>query len=171
MATCTLTAGMPLKCLDSIGGLKNVYISAFSDTTTFTVAADIITASANTGTFYTYKFRPQTASLTEEGSHSLENATNFWTQTLAMIFHKMETEKKINIMTLAGTQMHVIVEDQNGTYWLMGKENGVYLTASSSLSGTAYGDHNGYTISLQGLEPKMATELDSTTFGLLTISA
>ena len=171
MATCTLTAGIPLACLESTGGIKNVYIAAFSDATTFTLTGDIITTAVSTETFYTFKFRPQTSSLNEEGSHSLENGTNFWTQTLAMIFHKMETSKRNNLLLLAGTQMHAIVETQNGDYWLMGKENGCYLTASTSSTGQGYGDLSGYNITIAGTEPKMATEMDSATFGTLTVSA
>ena len=171
MATCVLTAGIPLACLESTGGIKNVYIAAFEDAATFTLTADVITASTSSETWYTFKFRPQTSSLNEEGSHSLENGTNFWTQTLAMIFHKLETSKRNNLLLLAGTQMHVLVETQNGDYWLLGKENGAYLTGSTSTTGQGYGDLSGYNITLTGTEPKMATEMDSTTFGTLTISA
>ena len=42
MANCVLTEGIPLACLDSTGGVKNVYIGAFSDATTFTYDADEI---------------------------------------------------------------------------------------------------------------------------------
>jgi hypothetical protein len=171
MATCTLTSGIPLACLESTGGVKNVYISAFSDATTFTLTGEVITGITNDGTFYTYKFRPQTASLNEEGSHSIENGTHFYTQTLAMIFHKMETAKRNSLLVLKGTQMHVIVETQNGDYWLLGKENGCYMTASTSSTGQGYGDLNGYNISITGTEPDMAIEMDSTTFGGLTLSA
>lgn len=171
MATCVLTAGIPMSCLESTGGIKNVYIAAFEEAATFTLTGDVITASTSSETFYTFKFRPQTAALNEEGAHSLENGTNFWTQTLTMIFHKMETSKRNNLLLLAGTQMHVIVETQNGDYWLMGKDNGAYLTASTSTTGQGYGDLSGYNVTITGTEPKMATEMDSATFGTLTISA
>jgi hypothetical protein len=171
MSNCTLTGGIALACLESIGGVKNVYISAFDDASSFTLTNDVITAATMSNTSYTFKFRPQTSALNEEGSHSLENGTNFWTQTVNMIFHKMETAKRNNVLLLAGTQMHVIVETQNGEYWLVGMTNGAYLTASTSTTGQAYGDLSGYTISITGLEPKMATEMDAATFGTLTIAA
>jgi hypothetical protein len=172
MANCTLTAGLPLSCLESTGGIKNVYISAFSDDTVFTLDANnVIDGMSSSETFYTYKFRPQTASLNEEGSHSIENGTHFYTQTLAMIFHKMETAKRNNLLVLKGTQMHVIVETQNGDYWLLGKENGCYMTASNSATGQGYGDLSGYNITITGTEPDLAIEMNNTTFGSLTISA
>ena len=67
MANCVLTEGIPLACLDSTGGVKNVYIGAFSDSTTFTYDVDdIIDTVTSTETFYTFKFRAQTAGFTEE---------------------------------------------------------------------------------------------------------
>jgi len=172
MATCVLTSGIPLACLESTGGVKNVYIGAFSDTTTFTYDADdVIDTVTSTETFYTFKFRPQTATFSEEGSHSIENGTNFWTQILSMVFHKMDAAKRNNILLLAGTSMHVIVETQNGDYWWVGLANGANLTASSATAGQGYGDLNGYNMTITGLEPKLATELSSAAFATLTISA
>lgn len=171
MATCSLTAGIPLACLSSTGGIKNVHIAAFADDATFTLAGDVITASANTGTFYTFKFRAQNGDFTEEGNHSVETGTNFYTQTINLTFHKKETSKRNQLKVLAGTQMHVIVETQNGDYWLVGKANGAYLTASASMTGRSFGDLSGYTITLEASEPFQANEMDSATFGLLTVSA
>jgi hypothetical protein len=173
MANCVLTSGIPLACTESTGGVKNVYIAAYNEAgTSFTYDAnDVIDTVTTTETFYTFKFRPQTASFTEEGTHSVENGTNFWTQTLAMVFHKMDADKRNNLLLLAGADLHVIVETQNGDYWFMGLKNGANLSASTVSAGQGYGDLNGYNYTITGLEPKTAHELSSTAFGLLTISA
>ena len=173
MANCVLTEGIPLACLDSTGGVKNVYIAAFDDDTVFTYDADdVIDTVTNVGlTFYTFKFRPQTASYGEELTKSLENGTTFWTQTLSMIFHKMDAAKRNNMLLLAGTSMHVIVETQNGDYWWLGLANGADVSANTSGAGQSYGDLNGYNLTITGLEPVMAHELSSTAFASLTISA
>ena len=173
MASCVLTAGIPLACTESTGGVKNVYIGAYNESgTTFTYdAANIIDTVTSSETFYTYKFRPQTASYGEEGSHSIENGTNFWTQTLSMIFHKLDAAKRNQILLLAGSDLHVIVETQNGDYWWVGLKNGANLTGSTAGAGKAYGDLNGYNLTIVGLEPKLAHQLDATAFGTLTISA
>jgi hypothetical protein len=171
MANCVLTEGIPLACLESTGGVKNVYIGAFSDATTFTYDADeIIDTVTSTETYYTFKFRPQTASYGEELSKSLENGTTFWTQTLTMIFHKMDAAKRNNMLLLSGTSMHVIVETQNGDYWWLGLANGADVSATTSGAGQAYGDLNGYNLTITGLEPIMANELSQTAFDLLTIA-
>lgn len=173
MANCVLTEGIPLQCVESTGGVKTVYIGAYNETgTTFTYdASEVIDTVTSSETFYTYKFRPQTASYDEAGNHSLENGTNFWTQTLSMIFHKMDADKRNNILLLAGADLHVIVETQNGVYWWVGLKNGANLTASTAGAGKAYGDLNGYNITITGSEPLLAHELSSTAFGTLTIAA
>jgi len=173
MPNCVLTAGIPLECVDSVAGVKNVYIAAYNESaTSFTYDADDVIDTVTTSeTFYTFKFRPQTASFVEDGTHSTENGTNFWTQTLTMIFHKMDADKRNQVLLLAGADLHVIVETQNGEYWLMGLKNGANLNASQSAAGKGYGDLNGYTLTIVGTEPKLAHEMSSTAFGTLTISA
>tara|TARA_R110002012_G_scaffold107444_3_gene249351 strand:- start:1700 stop:2218 length:519 start_codon:yes stop_codon:yes gene_type:complete len=172
MANCTLTSGIPLACQDNTGGVKNVYIAAYSDSTTFTYDSDdIIDAVTSSETFYTFKFRPQTAGFTEELTKSLENGTTFTTQTLTMMFHKMDAAKRNNMLLLAKTSMHVIVETQNGDYWLMGVANGADVSAQTNGSGLAYGDKNGYDLTITALEPVGAHNLDATAFASLTVSA
>jgi len=170
--SCILTNGIPLGCLDSTGGIKNVYIGKY-DATGTTFAADstgLITGVTSSETFYTYKFRKQTSSFTEEGGHSVENGTNFYTQTCTLSFHKLQTASRNAILLLAKTDTHVIVETQNGDYWVVGKVNGANLLTSTSETGQAFGDKNGYVIGLVGAEPEMAQEMSSTAFGTLTVS-
>ena len=168
---CILGSGIPLGCIDSTGGLKNVFIAAFDEATSFTYSADDeITAVTSAETFYTFKFKSQSGSFNEEGTHSIENGTRFYTQTLALTFHKMEELKRKRIEELGETSMHVIVETQNGDYWFVGLKNGADLTGSTSSTGQAYGDLNGYTTTITGLEPKMAYKLSALAFADLTLA-
>tara|TARA_R110001632_G_scaffold24676_3_gene68541 strand:+ start:422 stop:937 length:516 start_codon:yes stop_codon:yes gene_type:complete len=168
---CVLTGGIPIGCGGSTGGLKNVYVGAFSDTTAFTYDADdIIDTMTSTESYYTFKFKPQSGSQNEEGTHSIENGTTFYTQVLALTFHKLQAASRNKLLELATVSMHVIVETQNGEYWLLGLKNGADLTASTSTTGQAYGDLNGYTVTITGLEPVMAHQLSQTAFDTLTIA-
>lgn len=171
MANCVLTSGIPLACLSSTGGVKNVYIGAFSDATTFTYdASDIIDTVTSSETFYTFKFRPQTAGFTEEMTKSIEAGTTFWTETLTMIFHKMDAAKRNSILLLASTSMHVIVQTQNNEYWMLGLANGAEVSTATTSAGTAYGDLNGYNLTILGLEPVSAHLLSDTAFASLTVA-
>ena len=169
--SCILDGGIPIGCADSVGGLKNVYIGAFADATSFTYAADDeIATVTSTETYYTFKFKPQSGSQNEEGTHSIENGTTFFTQILALTFHKMDAAKRNKILDVAKMSTHVIVETQNGDFWWLGLKNGVDLTSSTSSTGQNYGDLNGYTLTLTGLEPKMAHKLSQAGFDSLTIA-
>lgn len=169
--SCILDGGIPIGCTESTGGLKNVYIGAFDDATAFSYdSSDEIATITSTETYYTFKFKPQSGSQNEEGTHSIENGTTFYTQILALTFHKMDAAKRNKILDLAKVSAHVIVETQNGDYWFLGLKNGVDLTSSTSSTGQAYGDLNGYTLTLTGLEPKMAHKVSQTAFDSLTIA-
>ena len=169
--SCVFTSGIPLACLENTGGVKNVYMGAFDEATAFTYdAEDIIDTVTSTETYYTFKFRPQTAGFTEELTKSLENGTTFWTQTATMIFHKMDAAKRNKMLSLSGAQLHVIVETQNGDYWWLGLANGADVSAVANGAGLAYGDKNGYDLTITGLEPVSAHQLSATAFGLLTIA-
>ena len=172
MANCTLTGGIPLECLNSTGGVKNVYIASFSDATTFTYdAEEIIDDVTSSETFYTFKFRPQTAEYGEELQKSLENGTTFYTQTLSMVFHKIDAAKRNSMLLLANSQMHVIVETQNGDYWLMGEANGADVVTNTSGVGKAFNDLNGYNVAIEGKEPILARQILKTAFDSLTVAA
>ena len=171
--SCILTNGIPLGCIDSTGGIKNVYIAKYNTTgTTFTEdATEVITGVTSSETWYEFKFRNQTSNLAEEGGHSTENGTNFWTQTVSMIFHKLETSKRNAIYLLAKTDTQIVVQTQNDDYWVVGKVNGTNLLTSASATGQAFGDLNGYTIGMVGTEPKMAQEISAAAFATLTTSS
>jgi len=171
--SCILNSGIPLGCLDSTAGLKSVLIGKFNATgTTFTEDSNqVITGITSTETFYQFKFRKQTGNFTEELAVSVENGTKMNTQTLTLIFHKLETAKRNAILLLAKTDLHVIVETQNGEYWFLGKVNAMNLTTGSGASGQAFGDLNGYTLVFGGVEPDYAYEISSTAVGTLTTSA
>ena len=172
MANCVLTNGIPIECMDNTGGIKNVYIGAFSDATTFTYDADeIIDTVTSAETYYTFKFRPQTSSLTEEGTASVENGTNFFTQNISMSFHKMSATNRNTMLLLIQASTHVIVEDQNGLHWWCDFENGANVTAQTNAAGQAYGDLNGNTVTLTGLEPLPMHQLSAVAFGTLTTAA
>ena len=168
--SCVLTGGIPLACLENTGGVKNIYIGDFDEATVFTYdAEDIIDTVTSTKTYYAFKFRPQTAGFTEELTKSLENGTTFWTQTSTMIFHKMDAPKRNKILSLSAASLHVIVQTQNGDYWWLGLANGADVSAAATGAGTAYGDKNGYDLTITGLEPVSAHQLSAAAFAALTL--
>lgn len=167
---CILTNGFSLGCKDSTGGIQEAYIANFSATTTYAEDSEnVITGFTSPNTYFKIEQRNETGELLEEGNHSVENGTNFYTQTVNLILHKKDSISRNLIFLMAQAQMTVIVLDQNGKYWLLGRQNGADVTASSSNAGKAYGDLNGSTIGIEGKEPQPMFEISAAAFATLTI--
>lgn len=145
-------AGIARDCSSNMGGIKNVYIANFADVDTVTVTSGVVTAITmlSSKKFYKYVFAPFTSSLTSNWNVSPENGTKYVESTLTMVFNKMDATKRLEIVALAQSELVVIVEDNNGTMFYLGYEEGVRLiNGSDGQTGTARGDRNGYTVVLQ----------------------
>ena len=150
---CLITlAGITLDCESSVGGIKRVFITQYSDVKS--VALDEEQEKIKTITleaekqWYEYQFRKGTGSLTSTLNVDETTGANYVTNELSLVFTKMETAKRIEIAALSIGQLAVVVEDSNGKYWYLGKDDYVSASAGSGTSGTAKGDQNAYTITL-----------------------
>lgn len=165
MACSNLTAGFTLDCNDSNGGIDKIFIAngpVQSIAHTAGVVTEIIVNSVALGPsdFFEFEVPRQTSSFTETVNASQENGTVFYDQALTMVFNKMEAAKRNQILLMAeATSMVVVFKDNNGKYFSVGLEKGAYTTAGSSVSGTAYGDRNGYEITISGTEASPSYEV------------
>lgn len=175
MAYCTQTlSGIILDCSHSLGGIKTVYIANYNDvtslsynastgsttgttsgvtgsTTGVTYTGDTITGiTMASGTFFQpYQFRKQTGSLTSTLTVDETAGVNYVSTELSLVFTKMETKKRIELSALSVGQLAVIVEDSNGTFWYLGKDDYVSVSAGGAQTGVAKGDGNNYTLTLR----------------------
>ena len=168
MAYCIQTLkGITLDCSHSLGGIKTVYIANYNDVTDIkynastgsttgstsgaTYTGDTITGitMASGTTFKPYQFRKQTGSMTSTLTVDETAGVNYVSTELSLVFTKMETKKRIELSALSVGQLAVIVEDSNGTFWYLGKDDYVSATAGGAQSGTAKGDGNNYTLTLR----------------------
>jgi MinD-like ATPase involved in chromosome partitioning or flagellar assembly len=117
-----------------------------------TVTSGVVTAITMNASkkFYKYAFALGTSSLTSNWQVSPENGTRYVETDLLMVFNRMDSTKRLEIMALAQSERAVIVVDQNGTMFYLGYEEGVRLIpGSDGQTGTARADRNGYTVVLQ----------------------
>lgn len=103
---------------------------------------------AGTETMQHFGFRKQTGSMTSTLQVN-DNGTNFWQTDIQLVFSKMDTLKRLSIMSLMQGQTSVLVKDNNGNYWMVGIDNYVTMSEGTGETGTAYSDNNAYTITLQ----------------------
>lgn len=154
MAYCNQTLnGITLDCSHSLGGIKTVYIANYGDVES--VSADtssgkiVSVTMATSAKFKPYQFRKQTGSMTSTLTVDETAGVNYVSTELSLVFTKMETAKRLELSALSIGQLAVIVEDSNGVYWYLGKDDYVSVSAGGAQTGTAKGDGNNYTLTLR----------------------
>lgn len=151
MACSQTLAGIVRDCSTNMGGIKTVYIANQADVDSVTVTSGVVTAITmkSSKKFYQYAFSLGTSSLTSNWQVSPENGTRYVETDLLMVFNRMDSTKRLEIMALAQAELAVIVEDNNGNLWYLGNDEPVVLNAGDGQTGTARGDRNGYSITLR----------------------
>ena len=163
MACENLSLGRLKPCKDSVGGLKAVYFINYGDITALTydvTDTDVIDSIGTAVSAYKYDVHFM-SSLTQNVQASVENGTVAFEQVLELSLPKLTKEDHKEIKLLAHGSPHVVIEDQNGSWFLAGAVNGMDVTAGTVVTGTAMGDMSGYTLTLTGMERMPANFLVS----------
>ena len=149
---CTQTiSGLAQDCLNSKGGISEVYLANYEDVTDITVTDGMIKGitMASGKKFKRYYFRPGTSSMSSTLNVDLAAGVNFVQTDLTMLYSRMETTKRIEMSALAVNDLRALVKDSNGVFWLLGEEEPMVASAADGQTGTAKTDANRYSITLQ----------------------
>ena len=166
--SCDISLGRLEPCKTSRGGLKAVYFVNFGDITDITFGtsgkSDVITGVNSLGLRPTaYRYDLKGNSTYEETVNSDRNAgTTFFTQTLTLNLKKLSIKDHKELKLLTWGRTNVIVEDNNGNFFLAGLMRGMEVTGGTISSGAALGDMSGYSLTLEGEEKTPANFLDDT---------
>lgn len=157
MACSQTLAGIARDCATNMGGIKTVYIANAADVSTVTLTSNVVTAITmeTAKKFYKYEFSLGTSSMTSTWQVSAENGTKYVETDLVMVFNRMDSTKRLEIVALAQAELVVVVEDNNGNMWYLGYEEPVMMSAGDGNSGTARGDRNGYSVTLRNTESEL----------------
>lgn len=169
---CALTQGRAIDCRNSTGGISEVLIANFGDITIDTVAAGVLTGltQAAATSFYRYSLEKENGSLIETHTGSLENGTNFYDSVLDFNTKNLTASESEELTLLDQAQLFVIVKDMNEKYWTVGAYYAADKLTGTSVTGAAFGDHNGYTYSITAKEKARMLEVDITVIDGLTIA-
>ena len=151
---CDLSLGRLEVCKDSVGGLKNVYFVNYGEMGAITydvTNTDVIDAVAGTPDAYKYELKGA-STFTQNINSSRENGTTFFEQVLELTFKKLTVKDHKELKLMAYGRPNVIVEDNNGNFFLSGLEHGCDVTGGTIVTGAAMGDLSGYTLTLTGME-------------------
>ena len=150
MACSQTLAGIINDCAANMGGIKEVYLANKADVTV-TVTTNKVTAitMASQAKFHKYQFRPNTSSMSSNYQVNAENGVAYVQTDLQMVFNRMETAKRVEVVAMAQGELCALVRDCNGLLWFLGYDAPLLLSAGDGLTGTARSDRNGYSVTLQ----------------------
>ena len=163
---CALTTGRQLTCKESVGGLSRVYFADYGTLGTATISAGNISALSGTPSFFEYDLKGATSSLTTNIISSRDTGTTVYETTLELTFTHLDVATQEEIKLLAAARPHIVVEDNNrvtggsvdpdtdstANYLMVGFHQGAEVTAGTIVSGAAYSDLSGFTLTFTATE-------------------
>lgn len=167
---CTIIEGHFLLCRDAVSGIKNIWITEFSNISSYTETSGTITAMSQAAStkFWKYDLEKENAILDEEDINSVENGTRFWQPTLSFSMRKLSAKNRNNIKLVGQNRIAAIVLTNNGDYKAVGFTNGLDLTTAKGSSGKAFGDMNGYSVTFTGKETAPIFDVSSSVISSMT---
>jgi len=167
MSCSNITAGFTIDCSSNASGIEKMFVAngpVESFIHTAGVVSDIVVGGSSLvpADWFTFELPRATASWTETYNVSQENGTQVFNQDLSVVFNKLEAEKRNQLLLMSqATSMVVVFKTTSGKLFTVGLEKGAFLSAGSSVSGTALTDRNGYEVTISGIEPLPSFEVDS----------
>lgn len=147
-----------------MGGIVEAYITNFANVTSIAAEGEKVSAitMVNDEKFKRYAFKAGTGQFTSTLNTDPVNGTSYVSTDILLQFNRMETSKRVEMAALAVNELAMIVKDANGKYWYFGKDEPVCASAGDGQTGTARGDANRYTITLQDNSKTFPYEVDET---------
>ena len=154
MSCVSFSGGIAKTCDNNIGGVVKLYLTDFDNVLSYTASGGTVSSitMATASSFYEFNFNRNSATYTEDLVKSVEAGSALFEQTLTVTIPKREVSKRNTLALLTQRDLAVIFQDANGLYWMSGLVEGMYLSESTSTSGTARADGSNYTLTLKAFE-------------------
>lgn len=147
---CNLNDGYVLGC-SSIGGVELVYIGEWVNGVQ--VAQDTcgtITGITTTGlTVYQFEQDIEFAGLAQTGQYSRENGTVFYESNLSIKLIGLDCNVRNRMVELGRSPLFAVVKSNAGDWYYLGLESAGRASAGEASVGTALGDMNGLSQTIQ----------------------
>ena len=177
---CSLTTGRGIDCRDSIGGIKAIFFTEnYCDNilANATVTGDsyiitdadfadwsIVSSATSKVTLLRYNLVTDLSSMTVAVSADKATGSVMYNQTLSIVLQKTTKADLFQIGLLGKNRPQIFVQDSNDNVFLMGIENGCYLTGGDTIStGAARTDLNGLTLEFTAMEKDPLYTIPSST--------
>lgn len=145
---CDITKGIKgASCKNSVAGLKALYIANYDDydfeVTESLDGGDVIDEFPITLTeVFHFPLKNTGNDFQEESESSRDNGTTVWNQTLNFIINRPEAAKQFQIKNLVWGRPIIFVEDNSGEIFIMGREYGTEVNATTMIEGELAGARN-----------------------------
>ena len=164
-------SGIAKDCAPNMGGIKLLLICLAASIASITVdgtTGKITAITFNDGAtkFYEFAIPKGACNLASSLQVNAENGVNYVQNILTLAFNRMDTSKRVSVSALAVSECTAIVQDNNGKYWLVGKDEPLTANGGDSGTGTAKTDRNGYGINMQSEEASYPYEIETGTGGV-----
>ena len=147
-------------CAANMGGIVEVYLANKAEVTASLSDGKVTSITmASSAKFHKYQFKPGVSSMSSNYQVNQENGTKFVQTDLLLVFIRMETSKRVEVVAMAQGELAAIVKDANGVYWFLGFDEPIVLNAGDGLTGTARADRNGYSVTLPDNSKEMPYEV------------
>lgn len=155
---CALTQDVNFGCDVGAGGTIEAWIIEQGNISSYTESSGTLTAITKLAgkVFRKYQLVLETANFEETIVGNRQNGTILYDQKGTIIINKQSVAVRNEILLLALNTLVIIIHDQNDTYRLFGRVNGLRLEGGSAATGTALADRNGYTLNFTGKEAALA---------------
>jgi hypothetical protein len=164
---CNVSAARGIDCRDAIGGLKAIYFTKTYEPNILKEAAVAATSyeitqanfanwsTADTGVVTLYKYDLVTDLSSFSSAVEADKATGsvMWNQTLTVVLQKVVTADLYQLGLISKNRMQIWVQDSNDNVYLMGINDGCYLTGGDSIvTGAGRSDMNGLNLTFTAKE-------------------
>lgn len=159
---CAIVSNYALDCKDTVGGIKNLYITELANVSAYVENASGIVSAITKATgskFYKYELEPRGANNTSVAIQSDPAiGTVAYEQTITANFLKMQQLTSAKLALLIQNRCVIVVEMKSGQCFIFGKENGMQVSGGTATSGANMNEFNGYTLTFMGQEKAFAQE-------------
>jgi hypothetical protein len=164
--SCTLTSGRTEPCRDAIGGLKAIYLANFLEDGFTVDASEAIAINAALTEVFKYELIADGNTYVETPTQDPNAGTTTYEQVLSVVLKKQTKESANELAIVLRSRCLVVVQYRDGSYRVMGIEDGTYQTGDFQ-SGGAKNEFNGYNLTFNAMETAPAPYLDDATITAL----
>ena len=147
--------GIDFDCNANLAGIRNVWMTYYDDAdvsgainySAHTISAVTLESGVE---WYKYSFARNSSSLNSTLTKDDANGTRYYTNTLTLVFNKLEAQKHLEAMALSAEKLVALVEDNNGKVWFLGADSYVSGVSEEIGTGASADDRNGYNVTIEG---------------------